>query len=396
MAAMISFDEAVGHIADVALPLGTEHVPLAAAHGRVLAVPVLARISSPACDVSTMDGYAARDADLATIPARLHVSGEAFAGRGHAQAVPSGGTVRIFTGAAVPQGADRVIIQEDVRRDGDWAVIEALGGTRNIRAAGSDFRAGDLLLDAGVVLSPRSLVVAAAADCAEVEVCRRPRLRLLATGDELVEPGTAHGRPDAIPDSVSFGVAALADDWGAETVERLRLADDLPALQQAAAWALDGADILVVTGGASVGERDFARAMFGDGLRLVFSKVAMKPGKPVWLGQVGDTLILGLPGNPTSAMVTTRLLLAPLLTGMSGRGIGQALAWRRATLAEAIGPAGDRETFARARWTGERVTLLPNQDSGAQKMLATAELLVRRPAGTLGFEAEAWVDVLDF
>ena len=163
----------------------------------------------------------------------------------------------------------------------------------------------------------------------------------------------------------------------------------------AVAGAVEGIDLLVVTGGASVGERDFARAMFGPSLELIFSKVAIKPGKPVWLGRIGTTLILGLPGNPTSALVTARLFLAPLLAGLSGRRPAEALRWRQAPLADSLPLPGDRETFSRAHWQNGRVALLQNQDSGAQKQLLAAELLVRRPIGT-AYAAGEPVEVLEF
>jgi molybdopterin molybdotransferase len=393
---MISFDEASELVAGVAHPLGREAVALAAAQGRVLAAPIIAQVSSPARDVSAMDGYAVRDNDVRDLPVRLPIVGESFAGRGHAGALPPAATIRIFTGASVPDGAERVVIQENVRREGDDAIVLTLGSSRNIRTAGSDFAAGEQLLAAGALLNPRALVAAAAADLAEVEVFRRPRVRLLATGDELAAPGTARDRPEAIPESVSLGVAALAREWGGETAEPVRLADDLSLLKQAATAAVAGLDLLVVTGGASVGERDFAKAMFGDQLQLVFSKVAIKPGKPVWLGQVGETLILGLPGNPTSALVTARLFLAPLLCGMSGRSPADALRWRRLPLAEPVGATGDRETFSRARLDGKQVSLLTNQDSGAQKMLIAADLLVRRPAGAPGYAPGELIDALGF
>lgn len=393
---MISFDEATALVAGVARPLGVESVKLNDAHGRVLARPVTAEVASPPADVSAMDGYAVRDADVAALPARLRVTGESFAGQGFAGQVEPGTAVRIFTGAPVPSGADRVVIQENVLREGDVATIRSLGSGRNIRAAGSDFAQGDVLLEAGTLLGPRALVAAAAADVAEALVYRRPRLKLIATGDELAAPGAARGRPGAIPESVSFGVAALAREWGAEPMGGLHLADDLETMRSQVGAALDGADLLVVTGGASVGERDFAKAMFGERLDLVFSKVSMKPGKPVWLGRAGGTLVMGLPGNPTSALVTARLLLAPLLAGLTGRAPADALAWRKAPLLDPLGPAGDRETFSRARWESGGVRLLANQDSGAQKMLVAADLLVRRPAGDRGFEAGAPVEVLSF
>lgn len=395
---MISFDEAIGLIARTARPLGAEAVPLDQAAGRVLARPVVAQIASPRSDVSAMDGYALSSADLAELPARLRVVGESFAGEGSGIAVAAGQCVRIFTGAPVPAGADRVVIQEEVRREGEVAVVESWpGDATHIRRRGGDFVEGDELLARGRLLGPRAIVAAAAADAPAVEVYRQPRLHILGTGDELAEPGTAARREDAIPDSVSLGVAALARQWGARVVARTRLADDLQALVESAGEALRNADVVVVTGGASVGERDFAKAMFEPaGLELVFSKVAIKPGKPVWLGRAGGSLVVGLPGNPTSAMVTARLLLAPLLAAMTGRGTGEALNWRRVPLASALDASGGRETFHRGCWAGDRVRLFSNQDSSAQKLLAEADVLVRQHPRSAAQSAGSDVDLLEF
>jgi len=395
---MIRFDEAIDLIARTARPLGSEAVPLAQAAGRVLSRPVVAQISSPRSDVSAMDGYAVRSADLSALPARLNLVGESFAGTGSATEVAAGQCVRIFTGAPMPAGADRVVVQEDVRREGRVAIVAQWPGeATHIRRRGGDFREGDELLARGRLLDPRAIVAAAAADAPSVEVHRQPRLHILATGDELAEPGTAASRADAIPDSVSLGVAALAQQWGARVLPRTRLADELRAMVEAADEAVRSADVVVVTGGASVGERDFAKAMFEPaGLELLFSKLAIKPGKPVWLGRAGDAFVVGLPGNPTSALVTARLLLAPLLTAMTGRGVEEALRWRSAPLASALDASGARETFHRGCWAGERVRLFPNQDSSAQKLLADADVLVRRPPGAAAQDAGSEVDVLAF
>jgi molybdopterin molybdotransferase len=395
---VIGFDEAVEKVRSVVRPIGTETVAIAEAAGRVLASPVVAQVDSPRCDVSAMDGYAVRDDDLVSLAAALSVAGESFAGAGWPQPVAAGTCVRIFTGAPVPPGADRVVIQENVRRDGDLAVFaQEPGPARHIRARGSDFRTGDALLPAGRLLDPRAIIAASGADLAELEVYRKPRLIILSTGDELAEPGAARNRADAIPESVSFGVAALADEWGATCTARKRLRDELAPMQADAQAALEEADLVVVTGGASVGEKDFAKAMFEPaGLELVFSKVSIKPGKPVWLGRVGNRLVMGLPGNPTSAMVTARLLLAPLLAGLSGRPIESALRWRPAPLASALKECGPRETFHRARAAAGRAEILSFQDSSAQKALAEADLLVRQRANDPARSAGEFVDVLDF
>jgi molybdopterin molybdotransferase len=395
---MISFDEALALAGAAAKPLGKEAVPLDRAAGRVLASPVVARIDSPRSDVSAMDGYAVREADLSSLPARLRIAGKSFAGGRFDGEVRTGECVRIFTGAPIPAGADRVVMQENVRSEGDDAVFETSPGmSRHIRRAGGDFRTGEALLEAGRLLDPRAVVAAAAADVAKIEVTKRPAVQILGTGDELVEPGTAAPESDSIPESVSFGIAALTHQWGGCVRSRKRLRDDFEELERAAQEAVREADLVVVTGGASVGEKDFAKAMFEPAeLELVFSKVAIKPGKPVWLGRAGETLVLGLPGNPTSALVTARLLLAPLLAAMSGRSMVEALNWRTAPLASELPECGGRETFHRGRWAGEAVELLSFQDSSAQKALAQADVLIRQRANTPAMAAGERVQVLEF
>lgn len=395
---MIRFDDALALVAEAAKPLRAEPVPLAEAHGRVLAAPVTAGVSAPPFDASAMDGYAVRDSDLAELPARLKVAGEAFAGASPGMTLPPGRCMRVFTGAPVPAGADRVVMQEDVVRDGDVAIFAGPPGTaRHIRRAKSDFAAGDVLLDAGRLMDARAMVAAAAADVAALDVYRRPRVIILGTGDELAEPGSARMIPGAIPESVSYGIAALAREWGAEVVARRRLKDELGAMEAEAGRALDEADLVVVTGGASVGEKDFAKAMFApSGLDLIFDKVAIKPGKPVWLGRAQGRLVMGLPGNPTSALVTARLLLAPLLACLTGRAPGEALRWDRLPLAAGLVVCGPRGTFVRARRAGGQAEPLANQDSSAQRALAEADLLIRRRRGAPAAEAGELVEVIDF
>jgi molybdopterin molybdotransferase len=395
---MIGFDEAIALTLEQARRLGAERVPLTGAQGRILAADLIARGPSPRADVSAMDGYAVRSADVARGGARLKLVGQSFPGAGFDGEVGPGQTARIFTGAPVPAGADRVVIQENVRRDADVAqVADAQTGVTHIRPTGSDFRAGDVLLPAGRRLDFRAMVAAGAADRAEVEVYRRPGVIVLGTGDELLEPGKAHESRYGIPESVSLGVAALAAAWGGQTLARRRLADDLPALKAAARQALEEADVVVVTGGASVGERDFAKAMFEDAaLELVFSKVEIKPGKPVWLGKALGKLVLGLPGNPTSAMVTGRLFFAPLIAGLSGQAPEAAMRWRRERLGSALPGTGDRETFYRAALGPDGLEVFSDQDSGSQKVLAQADVLIRRRAGSAPAAVGESVDVLDF
>ena len=395
---MITFDEAAAILRGVASALEAVTVALADASGLVLAEDVIAAIDSPRRDVSAMDGYAVRDADLAALPARLRLAGEAFAGHPDLAPLAPATTARIFTGGAVPPGADRVVVQEIVKRDGEWAVFnQAPGPGRHIRARASDFARGSTLLHAGTPLGPRAMVAAAAADLAELRVWRRPRFTILSTGDELVAAGTARADPASIPDSISFGVAALGRQWGGEFAGQQRLRDEPALLERAAGEALAQADLVVVTGGASVGARDFAKSMFAAfEPELLFSKVAIKPGKPVWLARARGRLILGLPGNPTSAMVTARLFLAPLIAGLAGRDPATALRWTKAPLAAPLEACSDRETFVRGRWSNDLVEPLSNQDSGAQQALVEADLLIRRSAGAPPAAAAELVELLAF
>ena len=395
---MISFDHAFDLVCQAARPIGSETVTLEEAAGRVLADPVHALIDAPRTDVSAMDGYAVREADLRECPVRLEVIDESFPGSTDLRKLSSGCAARIFTGAPLPPASDRVVMQENVRREGGTAVIEKHPGpATHVRDRGSDFRVGDRLLEAGRLLDPRALVAAAGADIGRLEVHARPRIVILNTGDELAAPGTARGTDGTIPESVSFGVTAMAEQWGGAIVRRSRLRDELGPMKKAAAAALRDADLVVVTGGASVGERDFAKTMFEDErLELIFSKVAIKPGKPVWLGRAGGRLVMGLPGNPTSALVTGRLLLTPLVAGLAGRDPEVALGWREATLAAPVDACGDRETFLRARREAESVRPLANKDSSAQRTLAAADMLIRRPAGSPAAKAGEPVNVVDF
>lgn len=396
---MIGFDEACALVLELARPLGGEDVALVDAFDRVLAAPVTAHADAPARALSAMDGYAVRDADLTDPPARLPVADVIFAGRADPAPLAPGTCARIFTGAPTPEGADRVVIQERVTDQDGWAVFLAEPGqARHIRPRGSDFRAGEVLLRAGTRLTPQAMVAAASADAATLHVARRPRVLVLGTGDELAEPGTARDTPGAVPESVSFGVMALARRWGGEVVGRRRLRDDPALLQAAATDALSLAEVVVTTGGASVGERDHARAMFAPaGLTPIFSKVAIKPGKPVWMGRAAGRLVVGLPGNPTSALVTARLFLAPLLAGLAGRDPADALAWEAAETAADLPATGERETFLRGRRLADgRVEPASNQDSGAQKALAQSDVLIRRKAGTAKTGAGERVEILAF
>lgn len=375
---MIGYDEAQALLAAAVRPLSSEQVALADAHGRVLAEPVHAAVSSPRRAVSAMDGFAVRDRDAA-VGARFWLVGESFAGGALPPAIGQGEAVRIFTGAAVPEGADRVIMQENCSvSDGVMTIDGAYGPGWHIRAQASDFAEGDLLLPAGRLLDPRAILTLAAADRATALVHRQPRIAIIATGDELAPPGTAHGHPLAIPESVSFGVAALAQQYGASIAKRLSGADDLSGLKCLADKALAAANVVVVTGGASVGERDYAKAMFADHEpEPLFTKVAIKPGKPVWMAQAQGRWIVGLPGNPTSAMVTARLFLAPLLAMLQGRDAKDVLEWISLPMGEPLPATQSRTTFVRAVLSERGLVPLKNQDSGAQAPLSAASWLIR-------------------
>ena len=394
---MLDFDAAIEELAAAVRPLATEEVPLAEASARFLAQDLCARGDSPARAISAMDGYAV--AESATHPGEwLTIAHEIKAGAADPGILSDGQVARIFTGAPLPEGADCVIMQEYAEREGKKVRFsEGYGPARHIREAGSDFRAGDRLLKRASRLTPRAIVSAAAADVATVEVHARPRIAIIATGDELAPPGSAFETPGALPESASFGVAAMAQEMGGQIVSRSRGGDDLGELTGLAGQALDTADCVVVTGGASVGDHDLARPMFGDaGLDLVFSKIAIKPGKPVWLGTSRGKMVLGLPGNPTSAMVTARLFLRPLLAAMQGGSPAGQLRFLPMPLGAALPPTGSRETFVRARATAGGLVPRSNQESGSQAPLAEADWLIRRPAGSAACEAGALVEALDF
>lgn len=394
---MITLDEALALLDAAVLPLPTEQVALAAAAGRVLAAPVVARRDSPRHAVAAMDGYAVCDA--ATRPGQpVKLIGEARAGARFAGTLSPGEAVRIFTGAAMPAGADRCIMQEYATREGEAVrFADGYGPGWHVRSAGSDFAAGAVLLEAGTRLGPRQMITAAAADQPVLELCERPRVALIATGDELVPSGSAHDSAGSIPESVSFGLAALAVAAGARIACQTIGCDDLAKLEALAGEALAQADIVVVSGGASVGERDFAKPMFAPhGLELIFSKIAIKPGKPVWLGRAQGRWVLGLPGNPTSAMVTARLLLLPLIAGLQGRPFADVMRWRHLPLAAPLAATGARETLVRAAWDDNGLRPIGNQDSGAQAALAQADWLIRCPPDQPARAAGEVVSALDF
>lgn len=361
-----------------AAPLGVEDVVLSDAAGRVLARDVAAGRDQPPFAASAMDGWAVRAADS---PGRLMIVGESAAGRGFTGVVGQGQAVRIFTGAPTPAGADAVVIQEDARREGDTVVVPHVTAQHHIRPAGLDFKAGERLLTAGVRLDPWRLALAAAAGAARLALFRRPRVAILATGEEIVAPGAAAG-PDQIYDSGTTTLTALIESWGAAALPLSRVGDD--AADIAAAVESAPYDLLVTLGGASVGDHDLVKPALGRlGLRLEVESVAIRPGKPTWFGILGDgRLVLGLPGNPASAMVCAELFLRPLVMALQGGDATLALVAARS--AGALAANGERETWMRARLgsgpAGELVaTPFGDQDSSLVSVFAAADSLLRRP-----------------
>jgi molybdopterin molybdotransferase len=375
---LLSVEDARARMLAVAAVTPEEGVGISAARGRVLAREVRAVRPQPPFVASAMDGWAVR---LADGPGARRIVGESAAGHPFAALGP-GEAVRIFTGAAVPAGADTVVIQEEARRDGDTVSVSTVEGAGFIRPAGLDFGEGDLLLPAGLPLDPWRLALAAAAGRARLAVRARPSLAILPTGEEIVAPGGAPG-PFQIFDSGTTALVALAEAWGAAAVPLGVAGDDEAAIARAVAEA--PAQLVVTLGGASVGDHDKVKpALARLGLELMVGSVAVRPGKPTWFGRLADgRLVLGLPGNPASAMVCAELFLRPLLRAMLGLDPAPRLA--TAHLATTLPANGEREHWMRARISigdgGERfVTPMPDQDSSLVSVFAEAQALLRRPA----------------
>ncbi|MER9680903.1 molybdopterin molybdotransferase MoeA [Mesorhizobium sp. M0184] len=383
--ALVPVAEALERLLDGAAALPGERVALLDAADRVLAEPVVALRTQPPFNASAMDGYAVRAADIASVPAKLSVVGMAPAGRGFAGTVQQRQAVRIFTGAPLPEGADTIVIQENVRDlgGGSVEVTEPTVQGRNIRRLGLDFAKSDVLLPKGRLLDPAALSLAASANHPEVRVVKRPLVAIIATGDELLPPGSDLG-PDQIISSNAYGVAAAAQSVGARALD-LGIAPDrreaIAALVEKAVKA--GANVIVTLGGASVGDHDFVHdVLTGQGMTLDFWKIAMRPGKPLMFGRLGDIRCIGLPGNPVASLVCTQLFLKPLLARLGGRAFQQDI--RRARLGAAM-PANDlRQDYVRAVVIDDAGTLVATpfgiQDSSMLKMLADANgLIVRAP-----------------
>ena len=368
-------------------PLSLEHVPLAECRGRTLAQDVAALRTQPPFAASAMDGYAVRADDIANVPATLKVIGESAAGHRYAGVVKPGEAVRIFTGAPVPEGADTILIQENTKADGDTVTAlesETLG--RYVRRAGLDFSAGDVLLKKGQRLGPAELALAAAMNHPALPVTRRPRVALLATGDELVRPGEEIG-PDQIVASNTFAVRAYAENAGADVIDLGIAGDNFAAIEAAIRSArAHGADVLVTLGGASVGDHDLVQtALAREGMELGFWRIAMRPGKPLMHGQIGDMRILGLPGNPVSAIVCGLLFLVPLVRALSGDPQAGDDRTEVAVLASDLPENDTRQDYLRARIVGSKdghplVESFTRQDSSMLRILSEAQCLIVREA----------------
>ena len=392
--ALMPVADALAAVLAGAEPLPEEMAALDAAHHRVLARDVAALRTQPPQPMSAMDGYAVRAMDASKVAARLKVIGEVAAGRPFDTALRTGEAVRIFTGGVIPQGADAVIIQEDTVRDGDSIdVTEAAIAGRHIRPAGVDFREGDVLLRGGRRLTDRDLSLAAGMNYPQLAVRRRPKVAVLATGDELVMPGTTPG-PGQIVYSNGYALRALARGEGADTVDLGIAADTVDATKDGIRRARDsGADILITMGGASVGDHDLVkRSLEAEGVSMSFWRIAMRPGKPMMHGRLGSMRVIGLPGNPVSSYVCGFLFMAPLIRALSGRSDVHHVA-EAAVLGRDLAANDAREDYLRARLE-ERAdgvlvaTPVNHQDSSLLGNLAAARALVIRspfaPAASAG------------
>ncbi len=373
-------------------------VTLAEAPGRTLAAPIAALRDQPPFDASAMDGWALRNADAAP-GAFLAIVGESAAGKPYDAALAPGQAVRIFTGAPVPAGADRVIIQEDATRDGDVLRLDAVNEPDHVRPRGGDLKAGETVLRPGDVMDPWRIALAASAGAATVTVARRPAIAVLANGEELVAPG-GDPKPWQIFESGGPGLAAMIDLWGGEAIRLPAAADDMDAI--AARLADVRADLIVTVGGASVGDHDLVKpALTRFGLALAVETVAVRPGKPTWFGTLDDgRRVLGLPGNPASAFVCAQLFLKPLILAMLGRAPQPVL--RPATLALDLPANGPREQWMRATLSHDnegRFVARPfeRQDSSLIGVFSRADALLARKAGAPAARAgdRVWILGLD-
>ena len=383
---MITVDEARARLLHLVVPRPPETVPLRQATARVLARDVVALRDQPPFAASAMDGYA-----VSCLAESYRVIGEAAAGHGFEGRVTDGDAVRIFTGAPMPPGATRVIVQEDVICDGDRAVITGEpGDAMHVRAAGIDFRAGHRLR------APRRLAAAEIALCAAMghgalEVTPKPDVAILMTGDELVAAGAPLG-PHAIPASNGYGIAARLEEAGGAP-RLLPIARDDAASLRTALQLARGADLVITIGGASVGDHDLIADVAGAaGLDVAFHRIAMRPGKPLLGGRIGGSAFVGLPGNPVSAMVCTEIFILPMFRRLQGLPPGPAI--KAESLAERLPPNGAREHYMRGRRTAAGIVPAASQDSSLLSVLCDADVLIRRPSDDAAREVGDTVDTV--
>ena len=389
---MISVSQALDALFDLVAPLDIEFVPLRAANSRVLAETQFATRTQPPFAASSMDGYAVKSAEVED-DTMFKVIGESAAGHGWNGKVGAGQAVRIFTGAPVPQGADFVVIQEDVTRRGDLITLARdISPKDNIRPAGVDFMQGDPL-SAPRVLQPADIALLASMNIAQVPVYRRPKVALISTGDELVMPGQTP-EPDQIIASNTFGLAAMLENLGAQ-VRILPIArDNEPSLRTAFELA-NGADLMITIGGASVGDHDLVAPVAEKmGMEQSFYKVAMRPGKPLMAGRLGDMAMVGLPGNPVSAMVCGTIFIAPMIRAMLGLG-RNAAPQRSIALSAPIGANGPREHYMRGFADAFGVRCADQQDSSLLSVLSQSNVLIARPSNDPARDIGELVQVVD-
>ena len=384
--------EARKRILDSVKPMVPERVALSKALGRVLAGNVVAQRTQPPSDLSAMDGYAVRAADVATVPARLKLVGEVPAGGSYNAVLKEGEAVRIFTGAPLPKEADTIVIQENTERYGDYVIArEPAKAGAHIRRAGLDFREGEVGLPAGRQLSAADIAYAAAMNVPVVIAHKRPKIAFFSTGNELVLPGTTPG-PNQIVSANNDGLAAIIESAGGVPFDLGVIDDDVIAIQSAARHAQDN-DMLVTLGGASVGDHDLVQKALGaDGLSVDFWRIAMRPGKPLMFGQYREMPMLGLPGNPVSALVCAILFLVPAIAAMQG--LSAPIRITRARLGQALGANDQREDYLRAT-LAEREDALPvatafeRQDSSMLSAMSAADcLIVRAPHAAVVAEGD--------
>lgn len=402
--APLSVDQALARIVDGVKPISaTEKVSLLDAGGRTTAEAIAAQLTQPPFNASAMDGYAVREVDVATLPAKLSVIGEAAAGHAFTSRTPGAGeAVRIFTGAPVPNGCDAIVIQENTTRDGDQlTVFDGTPDPSHIRPAGGDFKSGEIKIKANHLLTPRNISLIAAMGHHDIIVRKRPRVAILATGDELVAPGKTPG-PGQIISSNPVGLAAMVERAGA-MADVLDIArDTAESLDEKILYAKQSADILVTIGGASVGDHDLvAPRLKAQGMSLDFWKIAMRPGKPLLFGRFESMAVLGLPGNPVSSLICGRVFLVPLIHALLGLKANTGLTETTARLTTKLSANGPRQHYMRATVTSgengrQEVTPAGSQDSSLLSVLADANALIVRPPHATALAPGDDVAVLPF